>query len=109
MPQLANSLPEYRKHKATGQAVTTIGGKDFYLGPHGTVACKKEYDRVIAEYLASGRSPVFGKPALVLTITQLAVAYVRHAKSYFGTAPTSEYQRIRLQRSSRPPAVDGEP
>ena len=89
--------------------MTTIGGKDFYLGPHGTVACKKEYDRVIAEYLASGRSPVFGKPAQVLTITQLAVAYVKHAKSYFRTAPTSEYQRMRLQRSSPLPAFGGEP
>lgn len=44
-------IPNYRKHKATGQAVVTINGKDFYLGRHGTAASKKAYDRLIAQYL----------------------------------------------------------
>jgi hypothetical protein len=96
MPRLTNSLPKYRKHKASGQAVTTLCGKDFYLGPFGTQASKREYDRVIAEYLASGRSSMFGKPVDALTITQIAVAYTQYAKGYFGTGPTSEFHRIRL-------------
>ena len=46
MPTLKNDqLPKYRKHKASGQAIVTIGGRDNYLGPHGTVVSKLEYDR----------------------------------------------------------------
>ncbi len=55
MPTLLNAVPKYRKHKASGQAVVTIGGVDHYLGPHGTKASKNEYDRVIAEWMANGR------------------------------------------------------
>jgi hypothetical protein len=40
MPRLVNRSPSYRKHKASGQAVVTIGGRDVYLGPYGTKASK---------------------------------------------------------------------
>ena len=41
MPKLIqNKLPAYRRHKASGRAVVTLNGKDFYLGPHGTVASR---------------------------------------------------------------------
>jgi hypothetical protein len=46
MPRLIHSNPSYRKHRASGQAVVTIDGKDIYLGPHGTKASRNEYDRV---------------------------------------------------------------
>ena len=36
MPRLVRTLPKYRKHKASGQAVVTLNGRDHYLGPHGT-------------------------------------------------------------------------
>jgi hypothetical protein len=39
-------LPAYRRHKATGQAVVTLGGKDYYLGPRKSVASRNEYQRV---------------------------------------------------------------
>ena len=51
----SKSLPKYRKHKRSGQAIVTLSGKDFYLGPHGTNASKLEYDRLIGEWLANGR------------------------------------------------------
>jgi hypothetical protein len=35
MPRLNRSLPTYRKHKASGQAVVTINRRDYYLGPMG--------------------------------------------------------------------------
>ena len=43
------SVPKYCKHKASGQAVVSLNGRDCYLGPHGTKASKTEYDRVIGE------------------------------------------------------------
>src|SRR6478609_8109142 len=58
MPRLVNSFPSYCKHRASGQAVVTLCGQDFYLGPHGTKASKLEYDRLIAEWLARGRRPL---------------------------------------------------
>ena len=41
------AVPKYRRHRASGQAVVTLSGQDFYLGPHGTKASKQEYDRLI--------------------------------------------------------------
>jgi hypothetical protein len=46
MPRLTHSVPKYRRHRASGQAVVTLADKDHYLGPHGTKASRLEYDRV---------------------------------------------------------------
>ena len=54
MPKLTHSTPRYRKHKATGQAIVTVFGKDHYLGPHNSKSSKLEYDRLIHEWLAAG-------------------------------------------------------
>ena len=56
MPKLnPNSVPAYRLHKQSGQAIVTLSGKDVLLGAHGTAASRKEYDRRIAEWVAAGR------------------------------------------------------
>ncbi len=56
-------VPKYRKHRS-GQARVTINGRDYDLGPYGTQASKREYDRLLAEYLASGRNGSFGASSL---------------------------------------------
>ncbi|SMP56358.1 hypothetical protein SAMN06265222_105139 [Neorhodopirellula lusitana] len=58
MPRLTQSLPKYRKHKASGQAIVNLGGKDHYLGPHNTRASKIQYDRLVSEWLANGRTQI---------------------------------------------------
>ncbi len=55
MPQLTSATPKYRHHKASGQAVVTLDGHDYYLGPHGTRASRRAYDRLMGEWLAGGR------------------------------------------------------
>jgi hypothetical protein len=55
MSRLSNSLPKYRKHRSSGQAVVTLNGRDHYLGPNDTKASKREYDRLIGEWLANDR------------------------------------------------------
>ena len=90
-----SSVPKYRKHRASGQAVVTIAGRDHYLGPHGTQVSKQQYDRLISEWLASGRSPSFGVAAQQLTIAELLVAFMHHVKRYYGTGPKSEYFHYR--------------
>jgi integrase len=94
MPRLTESVPKYRKHRATGQAVVTINGRDFYLGPHGTKASRIEYDRRITEWLASGRSPTFGAPEHVVSVVELIVAYLEHAKRYYGDGPRGAYANM---------------
>ena len=47
----SKTLPKYRKHKASGQAIVTIGGKMHYLGPHDTKASRAEYDLVFARQI----------------------------------------------------------
>src|SRR5262249_31650617 len=48
-------LPRYRKHKATGQDVVTLNGRNHYLGGHGSKESKAEYDRLHAQWPACGR------------------------------------------------------
>ena len=58
MPRLSpDKLPKYRKHRSSGQAVVTIGGRDQYLGPFGTKASRAEYDRLVGEWQANGGRP----------------------------------------------------
>ena len=56
MPRLTTKLPSYRHHKSDGRAVVTLDGRDVYLGKYGTPESRAEYDRVVAEWLAAGRS-----------------------------------------------------
>ncbi|MCA9240209.1 MAG: tyrosine-type recombinase/integrase [Planctomycetales bacterium] len=79
MPRLSQSLPAYRKHRASGQAVVTLSGRDCYLGPHGSRASRREYDRLTAEWLAAGRTAP-GDSTDGLTMVELIAHYWRHVK-----------------------------
>jgi hypothetical protein len=57
MPRLTAATPKYRQHRASGQAIVTIAGKDHCLGPWKTKASKIEYDRLVGEWLAVHRLP----------------------------------------------------
>ncbi len=50
MPRLTKSFPKYRHHKASGHAVVTLGGRDYYLGPYNSTGSKAEYNRLIADW-----------------------------------------------------------
>ena len=101
MPKLTdNRFPSYRHHRRSGQAVVTLSGKDFYLGPYGSRASHAAYDKVITEWLANGRrlpeSPTDAR--LDMTITELIAAYWGHAETYYSKngVPTSEQSLIKL-------------
>lgn len=57
MPRLVHRVPSYMLHRPTGQARVRLGGRDFYLGPHGSPESRQEYDRVVAEWLSARRQP----------------------------------------------------
>ncbi|MEO0531478.1 MAG: site-specific integrase [Planctomycetota bacterium] len=82
MPRLKNALPSYRKHRASGQAVVTLSGVDHYLGRHGTKASRTLYDRLVAEWLASGRKAAAGGQEQ-LTVVELCSLYLRFAQGYY--------------------------
>jgi hypothetical protein len=93
--------PSYRLHKPSGQAVVTIAGRDLYLGRHGSPESRAEYDRVVGEWLAAGRtfpgSPPAPTPAGI-TVNELLLAYWHHAQGHYrapdGT-PTEELANIK--------------
>jgi hypothetical protein len=81
-------LPRYRLHKQSGQAVVSLPlgpGKyrDFLLGTYDTEESKKEYTRVINEWLAAGghvppRS--VGGRCPDLSISEVSLRFCKHAQ-----------------------------
>lgn len=102
-----NSVPSYRLHRQSGQAVVTLADpstgtrRDYLLGSYGSAASKAEYRRILAEQeTAQGRlPPKRGEAGCAdLTLNELMLAYVRHAETYYvkNGAPTSETETIKL-------------
>lgn len=94
MPRLTNRPPAYRKHRATGQAVVTLSGKDHYLGPHGTRASRREYDRLIGEWLTAGG--ITSQSLNALTMAELLLGFLRHAEKHYGktSRETQNYKTL---------------
>ena len=97
MPRLSKALPKYRKHRASKQAIVSLGGKDFYLGPHGTKASKQKYDQLIGEWLANGRQVPVKTETTALTIIQLCSEYWRFCRTYYvkNGKPTDEQAGVK--------------
>jgi len=82
LPRLVRTVPKYRRHRSSKQAVVTLSGRDYYLGPYGTKASHVEYDRLIGEWLASGRQSPADHPK-GLTVVELCALYFQYAKTYY--------------------------
>jgi integrase len=100
---MSERLPKYRKHKQSGQAIVTLtdglgGRRDVLLGKHGTAASKREYERVVSEWLAGGRR-LPGSASGDLTVNQLIAAFWPHVEKHYrrpdGT-PTKEVSDQKL-------------
>lgn len=93
-------VPKYRHHKATGQAVVTLDGKECYLGKYGTSNSHKRYTNKIAEWQHS----LTQAPSLV-TVAQLSMLFMAWAEGHYikHGEPTSEVSLIRysLKRLNR--------
>jgi integrase len=94
-------LPRYRLHKQSGQAVVSLplgGGKyrDLLLGCHGSEESQREYERVINEWLASGRNAPLKSsgPAPDLTVAELCLRFWKHAEGLYRLADGSPSREL---------------
>ena len=71
-------LPKYCLHKASGLAYVRIAGDMHYLGKHGSDASRREYDRIIGEFVANGRQ-AFRHPDEIL-VESLVVRYLDYTE-----------------------------
>lgn len=100
----ASKPPSYCLHKASGQAVVRIDGRDYYLGKHGSHESRQEYDNLIGKWLLSRNNGQAETPEPVRRLDDPSVAEVieqfwRHAKGHYVKRgrPTSElrsYKRV---------------
>jgi integrase len=90
MMRRPRKVPAYRLHKATGQAVVRLDGRDHYLGKHATEASHQKYRRLIAEWLSAPASPTAAAapatPGVALTIDELMLAFWAHAERHYRDA-----------------------
>jgi len=95
-----SDVPPFRVHKATRQGYVRLDGRRHYLGRHDLPETKARYDRLIAEWLASGRrSPVDSSDP---TIIELCEAYLKYAETYYrkpdGTATGTHWKYVSIVR-----------
>ncbi|MFO0806008.1 MAG: site-specific integrase [Gemmataceae bacterium] len=98
-----SSIPAYRLHKPSGQAVVTlrINGirRDVYLGRFNSAESRREYGRLLAEAAARPSvSPVANEGAAGPTVAEVMVAYMRFALGHYRRADgthTSEIDEIK--------------
>ena len=83
------NIPNYRLHKATGQAFVELGGRRFYLGKHGSKASRELYEQRIAEHLANGRRLPPTKTMASISCQELAVHYIEWAEKHHVKQPKS--------------------
>lgn len=104
MPRLSNRLPSYRLHRASGQAVVTLNGRDIYLGLHNTEESRGRYKLVIHEWLASHKrlpptGPTGSRTRIPtdITINEIFLPYWEHVQQYYqkNGKPTREVGNIK--------------
>jgi integrase len=97
------SLPSYRLHKSSGQAVVTLtdpsgGRRDVLLGAYNSPESRAEYIRVLGEWEAHGRSHPSVAAPTDLTVNEMLVAFWGHVERHYrrpdGT-PTAEPDNFR--------------
>jgi hypothetical protein len=98
MPYSPQHVPTYRHRKSRDLAVVTINGKDIYLGKFNSPESRREYDKLIQEWLASGRVMTSETPIEEesFSIAELIIAYMKHATVFYQKdgKPTSHLHNV---------------
>ncbi len=94
-----NRVPKYRQHAASGQARVTLGARTHYLGVFGSPESREKYDRLIAEWLTSGRQTPRPVQDDSLSISEVLLAYDDFAIEYYANSP---YELVKIRIALRP-------
>ena len=93
-------IPAYQRHKASGKAVVKLNGRVHYLGKHGTDESRDAYNRLIAEWLSTGKNlPPRGEAERkTLRVDDVVAMFWTWAEGYYvkDGAPTGELDSLRL-------------
>jgi integrase len=102
MPTSSRRIPKYRHYKPKNLAVVKLNGRDHYLGRYDSPESQESYDRLIAEWLADGRTE---RPQTrpseegngQTTVNETILAYWRQAKAHYvkDGQPTRAIESIR--------------
>jgi integrase len=92
------SAPAYRLHKATGQAVVTLCGKDHYLGKHESGASWERYYRLLSEWKSLGGQIAPATPPQEVTVAEVMASFWAYAQQeYAGRRNTLDRFRMALR------------
>jgi integrase len=106
MPRVP-SVPSYRLHKPSGQAVVTLrhaGGvrRDVYLGEYNSPGSRREYARIVAELAVNPAPPPPPSSGDArpdgITVNEVLLAYVKHAEQHYrgpDGKPTGEFHHVK--------------
>ena len=107
MAKRGRKIPAYSLHKASGQAVVRIHGRDHYLGVFGSPESHSRYSALVAESLARqpaaatgvrSTAPPANSAPLGMTVSQVLLKYQEFAREYYSHdgEPTKEFVEMGL-------------
>jgi integrase len=85
MPKLTTNVPKLCRH-VRGHAFVKVDGRQVWLGRHGDPLTQEKYDRLVAQWLANGRSlplPPAATDASPTTVLQILAPYWRWVKERY--------------------------
>src|SRR5689334_12587959 len=100
MPRPKSDKPGYCRDKTTNRAYVTFDGHRKYLGAYGSQASRDKYDRLIGEWIASGRVSAPTRPtdaAAGITVSQVIAAFWRYAAGYYSHSREADNFREALR------------
>ena len=90
-------VPQPSRHKASGQSVVRLNGRDFYLGPHGSAQAKAAYERLMIRWLNNGRQLPVEEDEEELSVEEVLARYWLFAEQHYRKdgQPTKELDNVR--------------
>ncbi|MAW51215.1 MAG: integrase, partial [Geminicoccus sp.] len=67
-------IPKYREH-SSGQARVTLSGRTFYLGRYGSAESRREYKRLVGEFIASDGVLITESDKADLSVAEMLLAF----------------------------------
>lgn len=93
-------IPRMFHVESRGEARVRLGPKTFYLGPWGSEKAARNYEQLVATWLAQGRVwPQ--KPVKIVEVTDLIAVYLKHCECKY-----SKYGRITSGRDNAARALE---